>query len=61
MFDSGTYHSLLKLATPLVLIQTGQRMRLEGIWYGFLAGLIVAGILLFLRIRKKIRQLEGLA
>jgi MATE family multidrug resistance protein len=27
----------------------------EGIWYGFLVGLSLAGILLFLRIRKKIR------
>jgi Na+-driven multidrug efflux pump len=61
MFDSGTYHSLLKLAIPLVLIQAGQRIGSEGLWYGFLAGLIVAGILLSLRIRKKICQLEGLA
>jgi MATE family multidrug resistance protein len=33
----------------------------EGIWYGFLAGLIAAGSLLALRIRKKIRGLEGIA
>lgn len=30
----------------------------EGIWYGFLAGLIAAGVLLALRIRKKIRDLK---
>jgi multidrug resistance protein, MATE family len=30
----------------------------EGIWYGFLAGLVVAGILLTLRIRRKIRDIE---
>ncbi len=30
----------------------------EGIWYGFLAGLIAAGILLSIRIRKKIRELK---
>jgi multidrug resistance protein, MATE family len=30
----------------------------EGIWYGFLAGLVVAGSLLALRIRNKIRRVE---
>jgi MATE family multidrug resistance protein len=34
-------------------------MGAEGIWYGFVAGLISAGILLSLRIRKDIRKLEG--
>ena len=33
----------------------------EGIWYGFVAGLFTAGTLLSLRIRKKIRALEGMA
>jgi multidrug resistance protein, MATE family len=33
----------------------------EGIWYGFLAGLVSAGGLLALRIRKQIRGLEGIA
>jgi MATE family multidrug resistance protein len=32
-----------------------------GIWYGFLAGLGVAGTLLALRIRRKIHQARGLA
>jgi MATE family multidrug resistance protein len=32
----------------------------EGIWYGFLAGLVAAGILLSLRIRRKIRQAKNL-
>lgn len=31
----------------------------EGIWYGFVAGLGVAGILLAFRIRKKIKEVEG--
>ena len=35
-------------------------MGAEGIWYGFLAGLVVAGILLVSRIRKKVRSLETL-
>jgi len=30
-----------------------------GIWYGFLAGIIVAGSLLFSRIKIKIRQIEA--
>jgi len=33
------------------------RMGPEGIWYGFLAGLLTAGILLALRIRKNVRAL----
>ncbi len=33
------------------------KMGPEGIWYGFLAGLIMAGILLALRIRKNVRSL----
>ena len=36
-------------------------MGAEGIWYGFVLGLAVAGILLSFRIRKKIRELEGIA
>jgi multidrug resistance protein, MATE family len=31
----------------------------EGIWYGFLAGLVAAGILLAWRIRNKLRKVEG--
>jgi MATE family multidrug resistance protein len=34
------------------------RLGPEGIWYGFVAGLISAGILLSLRIRRKISELE---
>jgi multidrug resistance protein, MATE family len=30
----------------------------EGIWYGFVAGLISAGVLFAFRIRKKIREVE---
>jgi len=37
------------------------KMGPTGIWYGFLAGLAVAGTLLALRIRRKIRQTRGLA
>jgi len=33
----------------------------EGIWFGFVAGLFTAGTLLSFRIRKKIRELEGIA
>jgi multidrug resistance protein, MATE family len=33
----------------------------EGIWYGFVAGLATAATLLSFRIRKKIRELEGIA
>jgi MATE family multidrug resistance protein len=33
----------------------------EGIWYGFLAGLIAAGLLLAARIRKNMRLAEGMA
>ena len=33
----------------------------EGIWYGFVAGLITAGTLLSLRIRRKIHELEQIA
>lgn len=33
----------------------------EGIWYGFLAGLVIAGTLLALRIRRRIHKVEGLA
>jgi MATE family multidrug resistance protein len=36
------------------------KMGAEGIWYGFLAGLVVAGILLGSRIRKKVRALVTL-
>lgn len=32
----------------------------EGIWYGFVAGLISAGVLLAFRIRKKIREVESI-
>lgn len=37
------------------------RMGPEGIWYGFLAGLIAAGLLLAARIRKNMRLAEGMA
>jgi MATE family multidrug resistance protein len=37
------------------------KMGPTGIWYGFLAGLMAAGTLLALRIRRKIRQARGLA
>ncbi len=37
------------------------KMGAERIWYGFVAGLVSAGILLSFRIRKKIRELEGTA
>jgi MATE family multidrug resistance protein len=37
------------------------RLGPEGIWYGFLAGLGVAGTLLALRIRRKIRQAKEFA
>ncbi len=33
----------------------------EGIWYGFLAGLVVAGVLLTLRIRRRIRDVKAAA
>jgi MATE family multidrug resistance protein len=33
----------------------------EGIWYGFVAGLITAGTLLSLRIRRRIHELEQIA
>ncbi len=36
------------------------RMGPEGIWYGFLVGLVFAGILLALRIRKNIREAKAL-
>jgi MATE family multidrug resistance protein len=57
MFIAGFSYMGIGLTTSYLCAFTFN-MGPEGIWYGFLAGLITAGVLLALRIRKKIREIE---
>jgi MATE family multidrug resistance protein len=57
MFIAGFSYMGIGLTTSYLCAFTFN-MGPEGIWYGFLAGLITAGFLLALRIRKKIREIE---
>jgi multidrug resistance protein, MATE family len=57
MFIAGISYMVIGLTTSYLCAFTF-KMGPEGIWYGFLAGLAIAGILLALRIRKKIREIE---
>jgi multidrug resistance protein, MATE family len=59
MFIAGFSYTVIGLSVSYVCAFT-LKMGPEGIWYGFLAGLVAAGILLALRIRKKIREVERL-
>lgn len=59
MFIAGFSYLAIGLPTSYLCAFTFG-LGAEGIWYGFLAGLISAGILLAFRIRKKIREVEGL-
>jgi MATE family multidrug resistance protein len=59
MFIAGFSYTVIGLSVSYVCAFTF-KMGPEGIWYGFLAGLIAAGILLALRIRKRIRDLVEL-
>jgi multidrug resistance protein, MATE family len=56
MFIAGFSYIAIGLSVSYLCAFT-LKMGPEGIWYGFLAGLITAGILLALRIRKNIRSL----
>ncbi len=58
MFIAGFSYIIVGLSVSYLCAFT-LNMGPEGIWYGFLAGLIVAGTLLSLRIRKSIRRAEG--
>ena len=60
MFIAGFSYIIVGLSVSYVcafVLKSGP----AGIWYGFLAGLFFAGILLAMRIRKKIRDLEAIA
>lgn len=60
MFIAGFSYIIVGLSVSYVcafVLKTGP----AGIWYGFLAGLFCAGVLLTMRIRKKIRGLEAIA
>jgi MATE family multidrug resistance protein len=60
MFIAGFSYLVVGLSVSYVCAFTFN-MGPEGIWYGFLAGLIAAGLLLALRIRRNIRQLRSLS
>jgi multidrug resistance protein, MATE family len=60
MFIAGFSYTFIGLSVSYLCAFT-LKMGPEGIWYGFLAGLVVAGSLLALRIRKKIRGLSIVA
>jgi len=60
MFISGFSYIAIGLSVSyLCAFTTG--LGPEGIWYGFVAGLIAAGVLLSLRIRARIRGLEAVS
>jgi multidrug resistance protein, MATE family len=58
MFIAGFSYIIVGLSVSYVCAFT-LKMGPQGIWYGFLAGLFCAGVLLSGRIRKKIRGLEA--
>ena len=60
MFIAGFSYMAIGLSVSY-FVRFTLKMGPEGIWYGFLAGLITAGILLALRIRKNIREVESQA
>ena len=60
MFISVVSYMVVGLSVSYLCAFT-LKMGPAGIWYGFLAGLVVAGTLLALRIRRKIHQVRGLA
>ena len=55
MFIAGFSYIIVGLSVSYVCAFS-LKMGAAGIWYGFLAGLICAGVLLSMRIRKKIRE-----
>ncbi|MFA9388571.1 MAG: MATE family efflux transporter [Prolixibacteraceae bacterium] len=57
MIIAGIAYLLIGLPVSYIFAFT-LKMGPEGIWYGFVAGLASAGILLFFRIRKKIKDVE---
>jgi len=59
MFIAGISYVIIGLSISYICAFTLQ-LGPEGIWYGLMAGLISAGCLLAIRIRKKIRRTEGL-
>lgn len=59
MFISGISYVIVGLSVSY-LCAFPLNLGPEGIWYGFVAGLIFAGILLALRIRKKTREIKGI-
>ncbi len=59
MFIAGFSYTIIGLSVSYLCAFT-LKMGPEGIWYGFLAGLVAAGLLLAFRIRKKIHEMEGL-
>jgi MATE family multidrug resistance protein len=60
MFIAGFSYIIVGLSVSYMCAFT-LKMGPEGIWYGFLAGLFCAGVLLSIRIRKKIHGLEVFA
>ena len=56
MFFSGFSYIFVGVSVSFLCAFT-LGMGAEGIWYGFVAGLASAGTLLFLRIRKRLRQI----
>ena len=59
MFIAGFSYIMIGLSVSYICAFT-LKLGPEGIWYGFVAGLISAGCLLAMRIRKKVRQIEQL-
>ncbi|HTY64897.1 MAG TPA: MATE family efflux transporter [Acidobacteriota bacterium] len=59
MFFSGFSYIVIGVAVSYLCAFT-LNLGPEGIWYGFVAGLMSAGTLLSLRIRKKIREVEAM-
>jgi MATE family multidrug resistance protein len=57
MFIAGFSYITIGLPVSYICAFT-LKLGPEGIWYGFLAGLLSAGVLLAMRISKKVRQLE---
>ena len=58
MFIAGFSYVLVGLSVSYICAFT-LKLGPEGIWYGFVVGLIFAGSLLASRIRKKVRQMEA--
>lgn len=57
MFIAGFSYGMVGLSVSYICAFT-LKLGPEGIWYGFVAGLISAGSLLALRIRKQVHQIE---